>query len=187
MNFSQFQQTIGHRGCTHRDPGEARNHRGEIVSPVEAVFEFGKVPWDALGIDGVVCSGDCGPDVSQRGVDPFKGLRSRRRGSGARDHDLMRTNGIGDTAEAPQSSLTTTQLGCRLVFAKPAIEWPQKLPTRRSFGEPAFPRAWFRRQRRTVSCQAPHVCACRRCVGRRDRHRRSRPARLAVWLRRVRA
>jgi AraC family transcriptional activator of tynA and feaB len=35
----------------HRDPGEARNHRGEIVSPVEAVFEFGKGAWDVLGID----------------------------------------------------------------------------------------------------------------------------------------
>jgi hypothetical protein len=54
-------------------------------------------------IDGAVCPGDCGLDVSQRGVDPFEGWRSRRRGSGDRDHDLMRTTGVGDTAEAPQS------------------------------------------------------------------------------------
>jgi hypothetical protein len=70
-------------GCTHRGPGQARNHRDEIVSPVEVVFGLGKVAWDVLGIDGAVCPGEYGLDVSQHGVDPFEGpfapprLRSR--------------------------------------------------------------------------------------------------------------
>jgi hypothetical protein len=63
MNLSQFKQAIGHRGCTHRGPGEARNPRGKTLLQVEAVFEFGKVAWNVLGIDGAICPGDCGLDV----------------------------------------------------------------------------------------------------------------------------
>ena len=56
-------------------PCEARDHGGQIVSSVEAVFEFGEVARDMLAVDGAVGSCDGGLDVAQRGVDPFEGWR----------------------------------------------------------------------------------------------------------------
>jgi hypothetical protein len=39
--------------------GEAWTHRHKIVSPVEAIFELGKMSWDVLIVDGTIGPSDC--------------------------------------------------------------------------------------------------------------------------------
>ena len=78
MNFSQFQEPIEHRDGSDGGPSEARDHGGQIVSSVEAVFEFGEVARNMLAVDGTVGPCDGGLDVAERGVDPFEGWRPSR-------------------------------------------------------------------------------------------------------------
>jgi hypothetical protein len=52
MNGSQFGEAIRHGGADS-GLGEARDHRSEVVSPVEAVFELGQAAW-LLTTDGAV-------------------------------------------------------------------------------------------------------------------------------------
>jgi hypothetical protein len=59
-------------------PSEAVDHGGQIVSSVEAVFEFGEAAWDMLAVDGAVGPCDGGLDVAERGVGPFEGWRPSR-------------------------------------------------------------------------------------------------------------
>jgi hypothetical protein len=50
MNFSQFQEPVGHWCGSDGGPSEAGDHGGQIVFSVEAVFEFGEVAWDMLAV-----------------------------------------------------------------------------------------------------------------------------------------
>src|SRR3954471_16906774 len=50
MNLSQFEEPIRHGRGPHAGPAQARDHGGEIVSPVEAVFELGEVARDMLAV-----------------------------------------------------------------------------------------------------------------------------------------
>src|SRR4051812_8355475 len=50
MNLSQFQEPIRHGRGPHAGPAQARDHGGEIVLPVEAVFELGEVARDMLAV-----------------------------------------------------------------------------------------------------------------------------------------
>src|ERR1700731_2471881 len=43
MMLSQFEEAVWHRRSSECDVAEPWHHSGEIVSPVEAVFEFGEV------------------------------------------------------------------------------------------------------------------------------------------------
>src|SRR4029077_3628306 len=80
-------------------PCEPWDHRRQIVSPVEAIFEFGEVARDMLAVDGAVGSCDGGLDVAQRGVDPFERRRACRLRSRPGRDNLMRAPGIGDAGE----------------------------------------------------------------------------------------
>src|SRR3954454_16710559 len=59
----QLEQAVGHRGRTQAGPGQARQHRGQAVAPVEAVFELGEVAWHVLGSDRAVGPNDGDLDV----------------------------------------------------------------------------------------------------------------------------
>src|SRR3954452_9202308 len=99
----QLEQAVGHRGRTQAGPGQARQHRGQVVAPVEAVFELGEVAWHVLGSDRVVGPNDGGLDVAQGGVDPLEGRRAGCSGTGAGlDHRVLAL-GLGDGAEAGQA------------------------------------------------------------------------------------
>src|SRR6476661_4841844 len=43
VNVWELEQPIGHRWGAHGRPGQARQHCGEVVAPVEAVFEFRQI------------------------------------------------------------------------------------------------------------------------------------------------
>jgi hypothetical protein len=77
-NLSQFQEPVGHWCGPDGGPSEAVDHGGQIVSSVEAVFEFCEVAWDMLAVDGAVGPCDGALDVAERGVDPFEGWRPSR-------------------------------------------------------------------------------------------------------------
>jgi hypothetical protein len=57
MTLSHFEQLVGHWRCPDAGPREARDHRGEIVSTIEAVLEFGEVAWRVLAADGPIGAG----------------------------------------------------------------------------------------------------------------------------------
>lgn len=78
MNLSQFEKTIRHGRGSDAGPSQAGDHGREIVAPVEAVFELGKVARHMLGADGPVGSGNGGLDIAESGVDPLEGGCSRR-------------------------------------------------------------------------------------------------------------
>jgi hypothetical protein len=76
-----------------------RDHGGQIVSLVEAVFEFGEGARDMLAVDGTVCSCDGGLDVAEGRVDPFEGRRLSCLWSRPGLDDLVRTASFGDAGE----------------------------------------------------------------------------------------
>src|SRR3954470_13908125 len=43
VNIRELEQPIGHGRGAHGGPGQARQHRSEVVAPVEAVFEFRQI------------------------------------------------------------------------------------------------------------------------------------------------
>ena len=53
IDFGQLEQPIGHRRRSNGRPREPW-HGGEIVSPVEAIFERGEVAWQVLRVDRAV-------------------------------------------------------------------------------------------------------------------------------------
>ncbi len=55
--------------------GETRNHGGEVVSAVEAIFELREITWNMLGTYGSIGSNQSRLDVAQRRVDPVEGGR----------------------------------------------------------------------------------------------------------------
>ena len=71
MMLSQFEEAVWHRRSSDCDVAEPWHHSGEIVSPVEAVFEFGKVAGYMLVWDGPVSARDGALDVAEGGVDPL--------------------------------------------------------------------------------------------------------------------
>src|SRR5438105_4316855 len=73
MILSQSEEAVGHWWSSEGDIGEPRHHRGEIVAPIEAVFEFGEVAGHMLVTDGTVGASDGALDVSEGRVDPLKG------------------------------------------------------------------------------------------------------------------
>src|SRR5204862_6651091 len=73
MILSQSEEAVGHWRGSEGDVGEPRHHRGEIVAPVEPVFEFGEVAGHMLVTDGTVGASDSALDVSEGSVDPLTG------------------------------------------------------------------------------------------------------------------
>src|SRR5438105_3565148 len=73
MILSQSEEAVGHWWSSEGDVGDPRHHRGEIVAPVEPVFEFGEVTGHMLVTDGTVGASDRALDVSEGSVDPLKG------------------------------------------------------------------------------------------------------------------
>src|SRR3954454_338344 len=82
-NLSQLEQPIRHWRRADGNPSEARDHGGEVVSPIEAVFELGEVTRHVLLVDRAVGTDDGGLDVAQRGVDPVEGGRAGGSRAGA--------------------------------------------------------------------------------------------------------
>src|SRR5260370_34929642 len=146
MNFSQLQEAVGHGGRAHAWPYEVRDHRGKIVSAIEAIFEFGEVARHMLGVDGAIGSNDCGFDVSERWVDPLEGRRSSRIGSTTCRDDLMGTTSIGHAGETPQAITDYGTVGCQAGFGKRGDRMPAEtadppqLPTHRLSLGPGFDR-----------------------------------------------
>src|SRR5512134_346026 len=103
MNLSQVEEAVGHWRGSDGGPAEAGHHGGEIVVPIEAVFELGQVAGDVLLADGAVCAGDGGLDVAKRRVDPLEGGCQHRLAAGSGVDRLMRASGIRDTAEAAEA------------------------------------------------------------------------------------
>src|SRR5512134_3786932 len=102
MNLSQFEEAVGHWRGSDGGPAEAGHHGGEIVAPVEAVFELDQVAGDVFLADCPVGGGDGGLDVAERGVDPPAGGRQDLAAGSGVDR-LMGTAGISDAAEAGQA------------------------------------------------------------------------------------
>src|SRR5471030_695410 len=138
MKLSQFEEAVGHRRGADPGPNEAWHHGSEIVAPVEAVFELGEVAWYMLAADGAVGSDDRRLDVAQCRIDPFEGWRARRLWPRAGFDDREQPASV-TLAKHRSPSLTTAQLGSRLLLANPEIAWPQKLVTRRNFRRTGLP------------------------------------------------
>ena len=72
MILSHFEEAIGHWRSSEGDVAEPGHQGGEIVAPVETVFEFGEVARHMLVADGTVSAGDGAFDVSECSVDPLE-------------------------------------------------------------------------------------------------------------------
>jgi hypothetical protein len=103
-------------GRAHTGPCQARDHRGKIVSAVEAIFEFGEVARHMLCVDGAIGSNDCSFDVAERCLDPLERRRSSRIGSTTCQDDLMGTTSIGHAGETPQAITGYGTVGCLAGF-----------------------------------------------------------------------
>src|SRR3954466_12550081 len=103
MILSQFEQAIRHWRRPQCDVAEARHHGGEIIAPVEAVLEFGKVARQVLCADRTVGAGDRVLDVAKDGVDPFEGGGKSGPATAPGDDRLMCATGIQDTVETAQA------------------------------------------------------------------------------------
>src|SRR5260370_3081617 len=103
MILSQFEEAIGHGWSSNGDVAEPRHHGGEIVAPVETVFEFGEVAGHMLVTDGTVSASDGAFDVSEGSVDPLK--RGRQGGLAARSGDdrLLDAPRFADAGETAQA------------------------------------------------------------------------------------
>src|SRR5664280_3804722 len=117
MNLSELQETVGHRRCANTGPCEARDHGGEIISSIEAIFELCEVSRHVFGVDGAVSSGDCRLDVAEGGVDPLECRRASGVGSAPCGGHLMRAAGVGHAVETAQAvaehDAVCCQAGCR--------------------------------------------------------------------------
>jgi hypothetical protein len=63
---------MGHWWSSDCYVGEPRHHGGEIVAPVEPLFEFGEVAGHMLVMDRTVGASDGAFDVSEGGIDPLE-------------------------------------------------------------------------------------------------------------------
>src|SRR6516162_8595755 len=102
MILSLSEEAIRHWWSSEGDVAEPRHHGGEIVAPVEPVFEFGEVAGHMLVMDGTVGASDGALDVSEGGIDPLE--RGRQGGAAARlgDDRLMDAAGFADAGETAQ-------------------------------------------------------------------------------------
>ena len=103
MILRQFEEAVWHRRGSGCDEAEPWHHGGEIVSPVEPVFEFGKVAGHVLVADGAVSAGDGALDVAEGSVDPLERGVQRGLASGSGYDRLMDAAGAADTGEAAQA------------------------------------------------------------------------------------
>src|SRR5260370_4948152 len=103
MILSQFEEAIGHGWSSEGDVAEPRHHGGEIVAPVETVFEFGEVAGHMLVTDGTVSASDGAFDVSEGSVDPLKGGRQGGLAARSGDDRLMDAPGFADAGETAQA------------------------------------------------------------------------------------
>src|SRR5258707_15075100 len=99
MILSQFEETVWHRRSTDGEVAEPRHHGGEIVAPVETVFEFGEVAGHMLVTDGAVSASDGALDVSEGGVDPLEGRVQGGLATGSRDDRLVDAAGVAEPNE----------------------------------------------------------------------------------------
>ena len=186
MNLSQLEQPVGHWRGSHDGRCQARDHCGEIVSPVEAVFEFGEVARDMLAADGAVGSDNCGLDIAEGGIDPAEGRDSSRCGTRAGYDDLVRAAGVLDAAKALK-----TVADHRAVRVEAALgECRDGVPAKAG-DAPQFQADWlavrrgFNRgdERRFAGGAAPALASgafAAECRRRRVRHARSRACRHRV-------
>ena len=103
MILSQSEKAIGHWWSSEGDVGEPRHHGGEIIAPIEPVFEFGEVAGHMLVMDGTVGASDCAFDVSEGGIDPLKRGRQGRAAARSGDDRLMDTPSFADAGETAQT------------------------------------------------------------------------------------
>src|SRR5216683_2303199 len=103
MILSQFKEAIGHGWSSDGDVAEPRHHGGEIVAPVETVFEFGEVAGHVLVTDGTVSASDGAFDVPESGIDPLKRRRQGAAAARSGDDRLMEAPGFGDAGETAQA------------------------------------------------------------------------------------
>src|SRR5947207_15353680 len=101
MILSQSEEAVGHWRGSEGDVGEPRHHRGEIVAPIEPVFEFGKVAGHMLVTDGTVGASDRAFDVSESSVDPLKCGHQSGAATGTGDDRVMGAPGCAAARETP--------------------------------------------------------------------------------------
>src|SRR5260370_6064174 len=149
MLISQFEEVIWDRGGSDSDVAEGWDHGGEIVSAVEAVFEFGEVAGYMLIADGAVSASDGALDVAESGVDPFEGRVQGGLATGSRDDRLVDAAGVADPSEAAQAVTDNGAGGVEIAlrqgrdFATAETPHPAPLPT-----DWASPRCCFDRRHR---------------------------------------
>src|SRR5882724_8554602 len=103
MILSQFEEAVWHGRSSDGDVAKPRHHGGEIVSPVEPVFEFGEVAGHMLVPDGTVSASDGAFDVPEGGVDPLERGGQSGLAAGSSDDWLMDAPGVADTGETAQA------------------------------------------------------------------------------------
>src|SRR5947208_16201690 len=103
MILSQSEESVGHLWSSEGDIGEPRHHRGEIVAPIEAVFEFGEGAGHMLVTDGTVGASDGALDVSEGRVDPLKGGYQGAAATRSGDDRVMDATGFADDGETAQA------------------------------------------------------------------------------------
>jgi hypothetical protein len=81
MSLSQFQEAVWHWRGPDAGPCQTRDHGGEIISSVEAVFELGEVAGHMLTADGAVGSNNGRLDIAQGRIDPFESRCADRAGA----------------------------------------------------------------------------------------------------------
>src|SRR5260370_16219214 len=111
MILSQFEEAVWHGRSSDGDIAEPRHHGGEIVSPVESVFEFGEVAGDMLVTDGTVSASDGAFDVPEGGVDPLERGGQSGLAAGSSEDWLMDAPGVADAGETAQAVTDDTAGG----------------------------------------------------------------------------
>src|SRR5438132_9216522 len=139
MILSQSEEAVGHWWSSEGDIGEPRHHRGEIVAPIEAVFEFGEVAGHMLVTDGTVGASDGALDVSEGRVDPLKGGYQGAAATRSGDDRVMTHPALPTPAKQRRPSLTTVLAGLKLCVAKAVIAARRKPFTRRNVKRTGFP------------------------------------------------
>src|SRR5215510_9179373 len=103
MILSQSEEAVGHWWSSEGDVGEPRHHRGEIVAPVEPVFEFGELAGHMLVTDGTVGASDGALDVSDGRVDPLKAGHQGGAATRSGNDRVMDAPGFADAGETAQA------------------------------------------------------------------------------------
>src|SRR5216684_2245137 len=103
MILSQFEEAVRHGRSSDGDVAEPRHHGGEIVSPVEPVFEFGEVAGHMLVSNGTVSASDGAFDVPEGGVDPLERWGQSGLAAGSSEDWLMDAPGVADAGETAQA------------------------------------------------------------------------------------